>query len=112
MKTPSILFISCPYSLNSITFYHERNAARIFAAMSTLSEAQAQVAAWEKASRDLARGQVARVGDQRLDRSDADNVIKMLGYWRGEVARIQRVAAGGDDLSIALARFPQAGKYI
>lgn len=72
----------------------------------TLQDAQNNRDAWIQASQKLARGQVARIGDQRLDRSDWDMVKDAINFWRSEVARIERQQAGGSRLSIGYATFP------
>ena len=71
----------------------------------TLAQAQANLDAWIDASRKLADGQVARVGDQRLDRADWPQVQKAINFWRGEVARLEADAAGKPDPAWAVASF-------
>lgn len=66
--------------------------------MATLSEAQAQLAAWEAASLALASSKSYSIevdGSSRtLTRSDAAEVTRMLAYWRAEVARLGRGGSG------------------
>lgn len=69
----------------------------------TLAEAQAQLTAWQNASLKLARGQVARVADQRLDRADWDQVQKAIAYWQGIVNQLST----GSALGVKYAAFPR-----
>ena len=63
----------------------------------TLQEAQAQLDAWEKTSLALSTSKEYRINGQTLTRADANEVIKMINYWRDEVARLRR---GGGSIRI------------
>jgi hypothetical protein len=64
--------------------------------MTTLADAQAQLAAWEAASLALAKSQsytISVEGSQRtLTRADGAEVREMIAYWTRRVAEL---AAGG-----------------
>jgi hypothetical protein len=64
--------------------------------MTTLADAQAQLAAWEAASLALAKSQsytIAVDGSQRtLTRTNAAEVREMITFWQREVAQLK---AGG-----------------
>lgn len=61
--------------------------------MATLSEAQAQLAAWEAASLALAEGKSASFSNaggasRSLTVADADEVQRMIAYWERKVASL------------------------
>ncbi len=74
--------------------------------MATLSEATAQLAAWEAASLALASGKTAEVNGRRLDRSNASEVLKMIAHWESKI-RVLTDAASGFDGRFNLVRFPR-----
>lgn len=63
----------------------------------TLEQAQAQLAAWLSASSATASGKSYTIqveGNSRtLTRNDADEILKMINYWRAEVTRLTPAAA-------------------
>lgn len=71
--------------------------------MSTLAEAQAQVAAWEAASLALATGQSYSIGGRQLNRVNAPEVRRMITYWRRQVLEFQAQANGARDGTHAIA---------
>ena len=62
--------------------------------MATLSEAAAQLAAWEAASLATAGGKSYTIGDRQLTRNNAEEIIKMIGHWQGVVNTLTAEAAG------------------
>ena len=64
--------------------------------MATLSEAQAQLAAWEAASLATATGKSYSIGDRQLTRNNADEIMKMIGHWQGVVNTLTAAAAGSN----------------
>ena len=70
-----------------------------------IAEAEKHLAVWLEASRKLARGEVARVGDQRLDRANWEQVQGAINYWRRVIADLKRAEAGQSAVPIALANF-------
>lgn len=75
--------------------------------MATLSEAREQLAAWEAASLAIAKGKEHQIGDRRIRLEDANRVVEMIRYWKGEIARLEAAAAGAQSGSgsYAVARF-------
>lgn len=72
--------------------------------MATLSEAQAQLAAWEAASLSLAKGAASvSVYGRTVTRSQASEIREMIGYWQREVATLQAQASGASLGGIAVA---------
>ena len=64
--------------------------------MATLSEAQAQLAAWEAASLKTAEGKSYAIGDRSLTRNNADEIAKMINYWAGQVNALTAAASGSN----------------
>lgn len=62
--------------------------------MANLSEARAQLAAWEAASLALAKGREHQIGDRRIRLEDASEVRQMIGYWSRQVAALEAAEAG------------------
>ena len=50
--------------------------------MATLSEATAQLAAWEAASLATADGRSYSIGDRQLTRNDSKDILNMIAYWQ------------------------------
>ena len=72
--------------------------------MATLTEAQAQLAAWESASLSLAKGAASvSVYGRTVTRSQAAEIREMIAYWQREVATLQAQAAGATHGGIAIA---------
>lgn len=73
----------------------------------TLSEAQAQLAAWEAASLALAGGKEHAIGDRRIRLEDGPEVRAMLGHWQAQVNALTAAAAGaaGGSTRYAVADF-------
>ena len=75
--------------------------------MATLSEARAQLAAWEAASLALAAGKehwlTTAGGARRLMRSDAEEVTRMIDHWQTKVNRLQSPTGA---IPFAVAAFP------
>ncbi len=69
--------------------------------MATLSEATAQLAAWEAASLALATGKSYSIGDRQLSRANADEVRDMMNFWRGEVERLSVSSTNNKPAAIA-----------
>jgi hypothetical protein len=63
----------------------------------TLEQAQAQLTAWLAASAATATGKSYTMqieGNSRtMTRNDADEILKMINYWRAEVTRLTPAAA-------------------
>lgn len=75
--------------------------------MATLSEAQAQLAAWEAASLAIASGKEHQIGDRRIRLEDAAQVANMIRFWERKIAGLEAAAAGrrSGAGSYAVARF-------
>lgn len=62
--------------------------------MATLTEARAQLAKWEAASLALADNRSYTIGDRQLTRANADEVVRMLRHWKGEVKELEAARPG------------------
>lgn len=62
--------------------------------MATLSEAQAQLTAWEAASLATAEGRSYAIGDRQLTRNDASDILKMIGHWQSVVNSLTAAQSG------------------
>jgi len=71
----------------------------------TLTEAQAQLDAWEAASLAVASNQSYTIKDRSLTRADASDILAMINYWSGMVARLTRNAAGENKNGFSFAKF-------
>ena len=60
----------------------------------TLTEAQAQLAAWEAASLALAGGKEHSIGDRRIRLEDGPEVRAMIGFWQSRVNALTAAASG------------------
>ena len=57
--------------------------------MATLTEAKAQLAAWEETSLALSQGKSVTHGDRRLELSDLQEVRSAISYWARQVADLE-----------------------
>ena len=73
--------------------------------MITLSQATAQVAAWEAASTAVAGGQSYSINGRTLTRTDAAEIREMLNYWIQMETRLTRGANNEPRTSISVANF-------
>lgn len=62
--------------------------------MATLTEARAQLAAWEGASLALASGREHQIGDRRIRFEDAAEVREMIAFWTRKIAGLEAAEAG------------------
>ena len=69
----------------------------------TLSQAQTNLDALMTAS---ASGMLSvRIGERSISYRSMDEMLKAIAFWRAEVARMQRVAAGGPRHNFGVASF-------
>lgn len=69
----------------------------------TLAQAQAQLDALMAAS--TSQSLSMRYGDRQVTYRSATEIIDLIKFWRAEVARLTRIAAGGGSMSVRLASF-------
>lgn len=66
-----------------------------------LADAQAQLNAWTAASLALADGKSYAIGDRTLTRVNADEILRMIGYWQRQVDALSIPAANRRPASVA-----------
>lgn len=71
----------------------------------TLSEAQAQLAAWEAASLAVASGQEHRIGDRMIRLADSAEVRSWVAYWTRRVNALLAGQVPGGSAAYAVATF-------
>jgi len=71
----------------------------------TLTQASAQVVAWEAASLAVSKGQSYTIGDRTLTRVHASEIREMITYWSSQEASLQRIANGQQRTGVSLANF-------
>lgn len=69
----------------------------------TLAQAQAQLDALMAAS--TSQSLSVRYGDRMVTYRSASEIIDLIKWWRSEVARLTRIAAGRGSNSVRLASF-------
>lgn len=69
----------------------------------TLAQAQAKLDALMAANESGSLS--VRYGDRQVTYRSATEIIELVKFWRAEVARLTRIAAGGGSLSVRLASF-------
>lgn len=74
--------------------------------MATLTEAKAQLAAWEATSLALSQGKAVTHGDRRLELSDIQEVRSMITYWGRQVADLEASSRGRVSRLGSIATFP------
>jgi len=57
----------------------------------TLAQAQSQLDLWIAASAAVAKSQSYTIGTRTLTRADAKEVLAMIDFWEGKVARLSTV---------------------
>jgi hypothetical protein len=70
----------------------------------TLVEAREKLVLWQGAEDAIATGAEYEIGGRRLRRADLAETHRMVLYYRGEVARIQRGGRAGGRVKRIIAR--------
>ena len=71
----------------------------------SLSDVQAQVAAWRDASLKLAEGQSVSMNGRTLTRSNSREVLDQLNYWLRKESEFLAREAGRQSIGFSRARF-------
>lgn len=71
----------------------------------TLSQASAQVSAWEAASLAVAGGQSYSINGRSLTRTNASEIREMLDYWLQMEIKLKRAANNESRVGVSIAKF-------
>ena len=74
--------------------------------MATLTEAQAQLAAWEAAALALASAQSYSIGGRTLTRADGQTIRENIAYWQRTVQGLTAQNSGARHGGIKVAVLP------
>lgn len=61
----------------------------------TLAQAEAQLATWMAANEAVARNQSYEIGDRKLTRADASEILKQVEFWDRKVQSLAATAGAG-----------------
>ena len=74
-------------------------------AVVTLAEAQAELAEWLAASKQVARSQSYSFAGRTLTRADAAEIRTQIQYWSGQVSLLQSEVSGVAQPRVSYARW-------
>ncbi len=59
----------------------------------TLAQAETNLAVWVSASEAVALNQSYSIAGRSMTRADAEDILKMIEYWNGQIQRLTRTRA-------------------
>lgn len=71
----------------------------------TLTQAQAALERWVLADEAVSKGQSYTIGDRTLTRAHVSEIRNQIEFWSKQEAELQRIANGGQPISVSLANF-------